>query len=235
MHGRIYSAVLHMVGRRETANPVTLKTYFENDEALKEAGGGKYLARLAGSAVTVINAGHYGRAVYDLHVRRQLIGLAEEMQDAAYDAPFDQPPRQQVESVESKLYRPFEDAPGTRSERRSIGDAACEAIEGIERAYQADGALLGLPVGIKTMERCLGGLQAPDMIVLGGRPGMGKTGMALGIALAAAGHQVLYASLEMSAEQLGTRALSILTGVSHHLMQTGRVDQHDFNLIPAYP
>ena len=71
------------------------------------------------------------------------------------------------------------------------------------------------------------------MIVLGERPGMGKTGMALGIALAvaAAGHQVLYASLEMSAEQLGKRALSILTGVSHHLMQTGRVDQHDFNLI----
>ena len=87
VHGRIYDAVMHFVGRREIANPVTLRAYFENDEALKEAGGSYYLARLAGSAVTVINAEHYGRAVHDLYIRRQLIFLAEDMMDAAYDAP----------------------------------------------------------------------------------------------------------------------------------------------------
>ena len=92
VHGRIYAAVLHMVGRREVATPVTLKTFFENDEALKEAGGGQYIARLAGSAVTVINAEHYGRTIHDLHVRRGLIGVAEDMRDVAYDAPLDQPP-----------------------------------------------------------------------------------------------------------------------------------------------
>ena len=233
VHGRIYSAVMQMVGRRETANPVTLKTFFENDKALTEAGGGQYLARLAGSAVTVINAGHYGRAIHDLHVRRALIAFAEDVRDAAYDAPLDQPPAEQAERAESRIHEILQSAPGTGSKRRSIGTAMREAAEDVERTHQADGALLGLPVGIKAMERRVGGLQAPDMIVLGGRPGMGKTGMALGIALAVAqaGHAVLYASLEMSAGQLGKRALSILTGVSHHLMQMGQVTQSDFDVV----
>ena len=133
VHGRIYTAVLHMVGRREVATPVTLKTFFENDEALKEAGGGQYLARLAGSAVTVINAEHYGRTIHDLHVRRGLIGVAEDMRDVAYDAPLDQPPREQVERAEAKLHELLEGAPGTQSERRTIGDAASGAAASIER------------------------------------------------------------------------------------------------------
>ncbi len=192
VHGRVYDAVRQMVERREEANPVTLKPYFENDEALKEAGGARYLARLAGSAVTVTNAGNYGRAVHDLYVRRQLITLAEELQDAAYDAPLDQPPAEQAEQAVSRIHEILQGVPGTGSERHSIGTAGDEAIAAVESAYQADGALLGLPVGIATIEDRLGGLQAPDMIVLGGRPGMGKTGMALGIALAVAeaGHPV---------------------------------------------
>ena len=208
VHGRIYAGVMHFVGRQETATPVTLKTYFENDEALEEAGGGQYLARLAGSAVTVINAGHYGRAVHDLYVRRQLIFLAEDMRDAAYDAPLDRLPADVAAGAESKLHELLAGAPGARAQQRTMGEAAHEAAREVERAYQADGALQGLPLGIRTMEESFGGLRAPDLIVLGGRPGMGKTGMALGIALAVAqaGHPVFFASLEMSAEQLGKRA-----------------------------
>ena len=123
VHGRIYSAVLNMFGRREIANPVTLKSYFENDQAPAEASGGRYLARLVGSAVTVINAGHCGCAIYDLLVRRGLINLAEDMRDIVYDAPFDWPPAQQVERAESKLLELLEGAPGTRSEIRSIAAA----------------------------------------------------------------------------------------------------------------
>ena len=233
VHGRIYDAVMQMVGRREIANPVTLKTFFENDEALEEAGGGQYLARLAGSAVTVINAEHYGRAIHDLHVRRQLIFLAEEMQDTAYDAPLDQPPAEVAANAESKFHELLADAPGTRVAQRTIGEAGHEAAKAVERAYQAGGALQGLPLGIRALEESFGGLQAPDLIVLGGRPGMGKTGMALGIALAVAqaGHAVFYASLEMSSDQLGKRALSIRTGVEHHLMQLGTIKQHQFDEI----
>ena len=229
VHGRIYDAVMHFVGRREIANPVTRRAYFENDVALKEAGGGQYLARLAGSAVTVINAEHYGRAVHDLYLRRQLIFLAEDIRDAAFDAPLDQPPREQVEGVEAKLHELLEHAPGTLTERRTIGEAAFEAAEAVQRAYQADGKLLGLPVGIRSVEES--GIQVPDLIVLGERPGMGKTGMALGIAFAVAkaGHAVFCASLELSAEQLGKRALSIRTGIEHHLLQTGKVEQPAFD------
>ena len=120
VHGRIYDAAMHFVGRREIANPVTLRAYFENDEALNEAGGAQYLARLAGSAVTVINAGHYGRAVHDLYLRRQLIFYAEDVSDAAFDAPLDQPPREQVERAEAKFHEILKDAPETaRSAARS--------------------------------------------------------------------------------------------------------------------
>ena len=127
MHGRIYAAVLHYVGCREIANPVTLKCCFENDETLIEAGSGPYLAWPTGSAVTVINAGHFGRAIYDLHVRRGLIILAEDIRDTAYDAPFGQPPAEQDERAESRLHELLEGAPGTRSERCTIGTAAREA------------------------------------------------------------------------------------------------------------
>ena len=235
VHGRVYDAVRQMNERRETANPVTLKPHFENDDALKEAGGAQYLARLAGSAVTVINAGQYGRAVHEMFTRRQLIAVAEDMQDAAYDAPLDQPPAEQAERAMSRLHKILQGAPGTGSEGRSIDVAGDSAIAAVESAYQADGALRGLPVGIATIEDRLGGLQAPDMIVLGGRPGMGKTGMALGIALAVAeaGHPVLYASLEMSAEQLGKRALAILAGLSHDLMQRGQIEHRDFEALYA--
>ena len=186
VQGRIYDAVMHFVGRREIANRVTLRAYFANDKALKEAGGAQYLARLVGSAVAVINAGHYGRAVHDLYLRRQLIFYAEDVSDAAFDAPLDQPPREQFESVESKLH--------------------------------------------ELLEESFGGLQAPDLIVLGGRPEMGKTGMALGIALAVAqaGHAVFYASLDLSTEQHDKRARSIRTGIEHHMLQTGRVKQPTF-------
>ena len=235
VHGRIYAAVLHMVGRREVATPVTLKTFFENDEALKEAGGGQYIARLAGSAVTVINAEHYGRTIHDLHVRRGLIGVAEDMLGQSPTTHRSTSRRaEQVESAEAKLHELLEGAPGTQSERCTIGDRRERGrCQHRGKAYKADGALLGLPLGITALENRLGGLQAPDMIVVGGRPGMGKTGMALGVALAVAGagHQVLFASLEMSAEQLGKRALSILTGVSHYLMQRGQLAQHDFDTI----
>ena len=164
VHGRIYAAVMHMVGRQETANPVTLKTYFADDEALKEAGGGQYLARLAGSAVTIINAGHYGRAVHDLYIRRQLIFYAEDVSDAAYDGPLDQPPREPVESAESKLHEIIESAQGSHSALEPIFDATSEATDQMERVYKADGKLLGVPLGIRTMEESVGGLQAPDYI-----------------------------------------------------------------------
>ena len=163
VHGRIYDAVMHFVGRREIANRVTLRAYFANDKALKDAGGAQYLARLVSSAVTVIKAGHYGRAVHDLYLRRQLIFCAEDVSDAAFDAPLDQPPREQVESVESKLHELVEDALGTRTQRRTIGEAAHEAAVAVERAYSRRRAQ-GLPTGIKLLEEEFGGLQAPDYI-----------------------------------------------------------------------
>ena len=104
VHGRIFEAVLKMIERGQIASPVTLKHYFDNDDSLSEVGGAQYLARLAGSAVTIINAEHYGRAILDLALRRDLIGIGEEMVNQAYDASLDEGAGTQIENAEQKLF-----------------------------------------------------------------------------------------------------------------------------------
>ena len=99
VHGRIYEAALKIVERGQRADPVTLKHYFETDDALADIGGAQYLARLAGSAVTIINAEDYGRTVHDLYLRRELIHLGEDVVNTAFDFRVDTPAREQVEEA----------------------------------------------------------------------------------------------------------------------------------------
>ncbi len=105
VHGRIYGDLLKMIERGQIANPVTLKHFFDQDEALKDVGGAQYLARLAGAAVTVINAEHYARTIQDLALRRALVSIGEEVVNTAYDAPLDLPAPMQIEKAEQGLFR----------------------------------------------------------------------------------------------------------------------------------
>ena len=247
VHGRIYDAVLRMIERGQIANPVTLKHYFERDEALEEAGGGRYLARLAGSAVTVINAEHYGRAIHDLAMRRALVSIGEEVVNDAYDGPLDQPASVQIEEAEHRLYQLAEDGrvdPGGQQ----FAAPLASAVEMIEQAYKRDRPLTGAPTGFVDLDRLLGGLHASDLIILAGRPGMGKTALATNIAFNAAtrfsaggegpdgtgppdGAKVAFFSLEMSAEQLATRILAEQTEISSDRLRRGEVRDTDFDRI----
>ncbi len=247
VHGRIYDAVLRMVERGQIANPVTLKHYFERDEALEEAGGGQYLARLAGSAVTVINAEHYGRAIHDLALRRSLVSIGEEVVNDAYDGPLDQPAAEQIETAEHSLYQLAEEGrvdPGGQQ----FAAPLTSAVEMIKQAYQRDSRLTGAPTGFNDLDRKLGGLHPSDLIILAGRPGMGKTALATNIAFNAAsryseggegsegrqpadGARVALFSLEMSAEQLATRILAEQTGISSDKLRRGEVRDSDFGRI----
>ena len=244
VHGRIYDAVLRMVERGQIANPVTLKHYFERDEALEEAGGGQYLARLAGSAVTVINAEHYGRAIHDLALRRSLVTIGEEVVNDAYDGPVDQPASEQIEEAEHRLYQLAEEGrvdPGGQH----FAAPLASAVEMIEQAYKRDRPLTGAPTGFVDLDRLLGGLHASDLIILAGRPGMGKTALATNVAFNAAsrfsaggegpdgtkppdGARVAFFSLEMSAEQLATRILAEQTEISSDKLRRGEVRDADF-------
>ncbi len=241
VHGRIYDAVLRMVERGQIANPVTLKHYFERDEALEEAGGGQYLARLAGSAVTVINAEHYGRAIHDLALRRSLVSIGEEVVNDAYDGPLDQPAAEQIETAEHSLYQLAEEGrvdPGGQQ----FAAPLTSAVEMIKQAYQRDSRLTGAPTGFVDLDRLLGGLHASDLIILASRPGMGKTALATNISFSAAstfsagteagsaadGAKVAFFSLEMSAEQLATRILAEQTEISSDKLRRGEVRDADF-------
>jgi replicative DNA helicase len=247
VHGRVYNAANRLIERGQIANPVTLKHVFEGDEDLAGAGGAQYLARLAGAAVTIINAQHYARAIHDLALRRSLIRIGEETVIEAYESKLEAPANEQIEVVEQKLFRLAEDGLAT-SGFRSFTDSAAAAIEQIEAAYRHDHRLVGVTSGLIDLDELLGGLHASDLIIVAGRPGMGKSALATTIAYNAArayraekdehgrtrrvdGAVVGFFSLEMSAEQLATRILAQEARIPSIHLRRGKISTEDFHRV----
>ncbi len=247
VHGRIFAACATLIERHQVANPVTLNPLFEADESLSEVGGAKYLARLAATAVTVINAGDYGRTVFDLHLRRRLIELSLEIKDQAFDPDLESNATQQIEIIEQHLF----DLATTGDYEggfRSFTDVLTNAIEIAEAAYKSEGKLIGTATGFSDLDKLLGGLQRSDLVILAGRPSMGKTSLATNSAYNAAracrtetdesgrkkvvdGAVVGFFSLEMSAEQLATRILSEASRVSSDRIRKGDLSNADFQRV----
>ncbi len=202
----------------------------------------QYLARLAAEATTVINAEDYGRTIYDLAVRRNLIGIGEDVVNAAYDAPVDLSPRAQIEEAERRLYEIAEQGRYDGG-FQSFSEALTTAIDMAAEAYERDGKLSGVSTGMTDLDRKMGGLQSSDLIILAGRPGMGKTALATNIAFniakayedevqADGAHQaaknggiVGFFSLEMSAEQLATRIIAEQSGVPSYKIRRGDIQR----------
>jgi len=244
IHGRIYQAALRIVERGQRADPVTLKHFFEGDEALADIGGAQYLARLAASAVTIINAEDYARTVHDLHLRRELIRLGEEVVNTAYDYQVDAPARDQIEQAEQHLYTLAEEGQYEGGFVPLKGSLQ-EALATMESAYKRDGGLTGISTGLVDLDNLLGGLHDSDLVILAGRPSMGKTALATNIAFHAAklhrtetgddgaeqvadGAVVGFFSLEMSAEQLAIRLLAEETGIASERLRRGQLSADDF-------
>jgi replicative DNA helicase len=245
VHGRIYAAIGKLIERGQIANPVTLKNLFDQDSALQEIGGGEYLARLARSVVTIINAEDYGRTIYDLFLRRQLIALGEDVVNEAFAHDLERDALIQIEATEKRL---FDLATTGQSERgfRPFEHALTDAILMAEAAFRRSGRTTGVATGFTELDKLLGGLHPSDLIVLAARPSMGKTALATNIAFHAArnyratktpdgrtkaddGAVVGFFSLEMSSEQLATRILSEESGVPSHLIRRGDVSNDDFD------
>ena len=208
-----------------------------------------YLARLAAEAVTIINAADYGRAIYDLATRRALITVGEDMVNVAYDAPVDMSPQAQIEDAERRL---FELAETGRYDGgfESFTDAVKTAVDMANAAFMRDGHLSGIATGLRDLDRRMGGLQPSDLIVLAGRPGMGKTSLATNIAFniahayepaqqadgsfkAANGGVIGFFSLEMSSEQLATRIISEQTEIPSSKIRRGEITEYDFEKLVA--
>ncbi len=245
LHARLYEAAAALIRAGRPASPVTLKTYFDNDEALSEIGGAPYLARLAASATTIINSEDYGRTIYDLATRRALIGIGEELVNDAYQSLVDSNPKDNIERTEQALYDLAENGKYGQG-FQNFGTALTEAVDMAAKAYERDGGLSGISCGLKDIDDKMGGLQSSDLIVLAGRPAMGKTALATNLAFNVAraykskhnsdgtldvenGGVVAFFSLEMSSEQLATRIVSEQAGISSEKIRRGLINEAEFH------
>ena len=246
IHRRIYEIAGTMIRQGKLATPVTLKTFL-GDHDLGGVTVPQYLARLATEATTIINAYDYGRSIYDLALRRELITIGEDVVNVAYDAPVDSSPREQIEEAERRLYQIAEGGRYDGGFQR-FTDALKVAVDMAAKAYEREGSLSGIATGLLDLDRYMGGLQASDLVILAGRPGMGKTALATNIAFNIArayegstradgvaetvnGGIVGFFSLEMSAEQLATRIIAEQSGVASYKIRRGDISESDFRRI----
>jgi replicative DNA helicase len=250
LHQTIYETAASLIRMGKVATPVTLKTFLPADADIGGMTVGQYLARLAAEATTIINAQDYGRTIYDLSLRRDLIHIGEDMVNVAYDAPVDFAPRAQIEDAERRLYELAESGRYDGGFQR-FSQALTVAVDMAAKAFQRDGKLSGISTGLRDLDTKMGGLQHSDLIILAGRPGMGKTSLATNIAYniarayqgelqpdgtmkAVNGGVVGFFSCEMSGEQLATRIIAERTGIPSSHIRRGGITEADFEKIRDY-
>ena len=238
VHGRIYGAIATLINRGQIADPKTLRGLFDNDPALATLGGAQYLADLAASVISIINAEDYARLIHDLYLRRQLITLGEDVVNEAYRHDLDRPATLQIEGTEQRL---FELARTGELDRGfvKLEKALVVSLKMAEEAHRRDSHVTGITTGLRDMDRKLGGFQKSDLIILAGRPSMGKTALATNMAFNAAkayaasdgkeGGGVAFFSLEMSSEQLATRLLGEQSSVPSDKIRRGEIKTDDFS------
>lgn len=244
VHARIFEISSARIAKNNLASPVTLKAFMEDDEGLQELGGPAYLARLAGAAISAFAARDYAQMIYDLAVRRDLIVLGRDISAKAAKVDVASEPKEQIVEAEQALYKLAEQ--GTSDTGfQSFLKAVTDAVNIANAAYQREGGLAGISTGLVDMDKKLGGLHSSDLLILAGRPSMGKTSLATNIAFniakaykkgikpdgsegAIEGGVVGFYSLEMSAEQLAARILSEASEVPSEQIRRGDMTEAEF-------
>jgi replicative DNA helicase len=243
LHQRLFEAIERMWAKGHAVTPLTLKAAMEQDAGLAEVGGQAYLVSLARAAPALPNVKDYARILADLAMRRELIHIGEDIVNTAYEAPLDFVPAAQIDEAEKALYR--------IAERSRFGEgprgfdvALAEAVHSAEQAMARGGQISGVPSGFNDLDSLLGGLHPSDLIIVAGRPGMGKTALATNMAFHASrlwakdaaegaepkrGSPVLLFSLEMAASQLSARILSEQTEIEMRKMRTGRFTDQEWD------
>jgi len=244
VHQRIFAAIQSLFDKGLIANPITLKSHFDQDEGLQEIGGGGYLVRLAAASVAIINVRNYSSIIYDSSQKRSLISIGEEVVNTAFKNDLDVAATEQIEQAEQKLFNLASEGTSENSFRQ-IKHSMIEAIERVEHAYRNNDRVIGVPTRLADLDKLLGGLHKSDLLILAGRPSMGKTALATTIAHNAAEYfyeeglknpgvkpmSVGFFSLEMSSEQLASRMLSGATGLSSGKMRKGDLTTDEFSIL----
>ena len=244
VHARIYEIAAARIAKNALASPVTLKAFLEDDPGLKELGGPAYLVRLAGAAISSFAARDYAQMIYDLAIRRALIGLGRDISAKAAKVDVASEPKEQIVEAEQHLYK-LGEAGQSNQGFQSFLKAVTDAVNVANAAYQREGGMAGISTGLTDMDKKLGGLHRSDLLILAGRPSMGKTSLATNIAFniakayrkgklpdggegAVDGGVVGFFSLEMSAEQLAARILSEASEVPSEQIRRGDMTETEF-------
>jgi replicative DNA helicase len=244
VHGRIFEVVSRRIQKNALASPVTIKAFLEDDPGLAELGGPAYLVRLAGASMSIFAAKDYAQIIYDMAIRRNLIAIGEEITIKANAMDVDDEPKEQIVAAEQRLYSLGEQG-STDTGFQSFLKAVTDAVNMANAAYQRDGDMAGISTGLKDLDGKLGGLHNSDLLIIAGRPSMGKTSLATNIAYniakaykkgirtdgsegAISGGVVGFFSLEMSAEQLASRILSEAAEVESQRIRSGDMSESEF-------
>ncbi|ETS11659.1 replicative DNA helicase [Bartonella quintana] len=244
LHQKIYDVLSRLIEKGKLANPVIIKPFIPAEEKIGDITVFNYVIRLAKEAVTIINAKDYGQVIYDFFIRRSLINLGNQVVNTAFDAPIEVTPAQQIETVEQKLFELAEKGKYGKG-FENFDEAVKKAVDMATAAKKRSSRLSGIATHIKTLDEKMGGLQPSDLIILAGRPGMGKTSLATNIAFNIAnackrdaktkdssseheGGIVGFFSLEMSSEQLATRIISEQIELSSSDIRRGNISDEQF-------
>ena len=247
VHARIFETASARIAKNNLASPVTLKAFLEGDSGLAELGGPAYLVRLAGAAISSFAVRDYAVMIYDLAIRRELIAVGNDIAAKAARVDVDSEPKEQIIEAEQKLYALAEQGQ-TEQGFQSFLTAVTDAVKVANAAYQREGGLAGVSTGLVDMDKKLGGLHRSDLLILAGRPSMGKTSLATNVAfniaraykkgITASGEEgaidggvVGFFSLEMSAEQLATRILSEVAQIPSNQIRRGDFTESEFRRI----
>jgi replicative DNA helicase len=239
IHQRIYHAILQFHNRGMIANAVTLKHHFTAQDGIEDA----YLARLVAASATIINVHDYANIIHDLATKRALIGIGEQVVNRAYDHRDEAAGMEQVEIAEQMLFSLASEGDG-QGQFKPLRVSLAEAIIRTENAFRRDGAVVGVSTGLTDLNAKLGGLHKSDLLILAGRPSMGKTALATNIAYNAARamaeedaplvergekpRAVGFFSLEMSGEQLAMRLLASACNIPSHKLSRGELTNEEF-------
>ena len=236
-HVKIYEVIESLNNKGMIANPITLKNYFEKDNMLNEVGGTEYLVKLTRFSGSAKQAVDYAKIIHEMYLRRELVQISDQLSSDTLNASSqEQDAEKIIESTEKSLFDLAERGSFTQSFLK-FNQALDQTIQMATLAMQSDQGIVGVPTGLTDLDEKLGGLHKSDLIILAGRPGMGKTALATNIAYHAAQNlvsrqeksSVAFFSLEMSSEQLSTRILSEQTRIKSDDIRRGKVTEDEIN------